>query len=201
MAKTATKTATAAVKPRLQLKYEEEILPALATSLGRSNRHSLPRLAKIVVNMGVGSATSEKKHIEDATAALAQISGQKPIVTRARKSIAGFRLREEMPIGCKVTLRKQRMYEFFDRLVSIALPRVRDFRGLSPTGFDRRGNYSMGLTEQLVFPELNPDKFLRVQGMNITFVTSTNSDDEAREMLRMFGMPFKQDDNKGAGAA
>ncbi len=201
MAKTATKTATAVEKPRLQVKYEQEILPGLAASLGRENLHSLPRLTKVVVNMGVGSATSEKKHIEDATAALAQITGQKPIVTRARKSIAGFRLREEMPIGCKVTLRKQRMYEFFDRLVSIALPRVRDFRGLSPTGFDRRGNYSMGLTEQLVFPELNPDKFLRVQGMNITFVTSTNSDDEAREMLRMFGMPFKIDEKKEAGAA
>ncbi len=155
---------------------------------------------KIVVNMGVGSAVTEKKHIEDSVAALAQITGQKPIVTRARKSIAGFRLREGMPIGCKVTLRKQRMYEFMDRLVSIALPRVRDFRGLNPHGFDKRGNYSLGLSEQLVFPELNPDKFTRVQGMNITFVTNTDSDDEAREMLRMFGLPLKTEE-KAAGAA
>jgi len=183
--------------PRLLEKFRSEVLPALQEKLGRKNTMSLPRLTKIVVNMGVGSAVTEKKHIDDSVAALTQITGQKPIVTRARKSIANFRLREGMPIGCKVTLRKQRMFDFFDRLVSIALPRVRDFRGLNPKGFDRRGNYSMGLTEQLVFPELNPDKFTRVQGMNITIVTSTDSDDEARELLRLFGMPFKQEETAG----
>jgi large subunit ribosomal protein L5 len=180
--------------PRLQERYQKQILPQLAEQLGRKNRHSLPRLEKIVINMGVGSAaTGEKKHLDEALDALTQISGQKPIVTKARQSIAGFRLREGMAIGCKVTLRGQRMYEFLDRLISLALPRVRDFRGLSPTAFDGRGNYSIGLNEQLVFPELNPDKFTRTQGMNITFVTTTQRDDEARLMLRLFGMPMQPD--------
>jgi large subunit ribosomal protein L5 len=187
--------------PRLKEKYTQEILPELAQELGRDNHLSLPRLEKIVVNMGVGSAITEKKHIEDAASAMAQFTGQKPIVTRARKAIAGFRLREDMPVGCKVTLRRQRMYEFMDRLISLALPRVRDFRGLNPKGFDGHGNYSLGLTEQLVFPELNPDKFLRTQGMHVTFVTSTNSDDEGRSLLRKFGMPFKQEEDAQAGAA
>ena len=178
--------------PRLQEKFEKEILPALEASTGRKNRLSLPRLEKIVVNMGVGSATAEKKHMDEAVDALTQITGQKPLVTRARKSIANFRLREGLAIGCKVTLRGRRMYEFLDRLISLALPRVRDFRGLNRMAFDRRGNYSLGLTEQLVFPELNPDKFTRTQGMNITMVTSTDSDDEARELLRGFGMPFQK---------
>ena len=186
--------------PRLQEKYEQEILPALQQELGRENRLSLPKLSKIIVNMGVGSAITEKKHMEDAVAALTQITGQKPMVTTARKAIAGFRLREGMPIGCKVTLRRQRMYEFLDRLISLAIPRVRDFRGLNPDGFDGQGNYSMGLSEQLVFPELNPDKFLRVQGMNITFVTSTRSDEEARKLLTMIGMPFRREE-RAAGAA
>lgn len=179
---------------RLQEKYNSEILSALADQLGRKNRLSLPRLMKVIVNMGVGSAISEKKHMEDATAALSQITGQKPIITKARKAIAGFRLREGMPIGCKVTLRRKRMFEFVDRLISIALPRVRDFRGVSRTAFDGRGNYTLGLSEQLVFPELNPDKFTRVQGMTITLVTSTDSDDEARELLRQLGMPFQLED-------
>jgi large subunit ribosomal protein L5 len=177
--------------PRLQEKYEREILPALAEKLGRKNRLSLPRLKKIVVNMGVGKAVGEKKYMEDATDAMKQICGQKPIVTLSRKSIANFKLREGMPIGCKVTLRGKRMYEFLDRLVAVALPRVRDFRGLDPNGFDGRGNYNLGLTEQLVFPELNPDKFTNPQGMNITLVTSTDSDDEARELLRGLGMPLR----------
>jgi large subunit ribosomal protein L5 len=184
--------------PRLQEKYEQEILPALQEQLGRSNRLSLPRLEKVVVNMGIGEATQDKKNLETAVDALTQITGQKPIITKARKSIAGFRLREGMSIGCKVTLRRQRMYEFLDRVISIALPRVRDFRGISETAFDGHGNYSLGLTEQLVFPELNPDKFTKVQGMNITLVTSTNSNDEAREMLRLFGMPFRQAETAGA---
>lgn len=182
--------------PRLQEKYEKEIQPALKEQCGRDNVLALPRLRKIVVNMGVGSATTEKKHMEDAVEAMEHITGQKPIVTLARKSIAGFRLREGMSVGCKVTLRRARMYEFLDRLVSIALPRVRDFRGVSTTAFDGAGNYSMGLTEQVVFPEINPDKFTRTQGMNITFVTSNASDDESREMLRMFGMPFKREDTE-----
>ncbi len=186
--------------PRLQEKYEKEVLPALAEKYGRSNRLALPRLQKIVVNMGVGEAIAEKKHMETAVEALTQIVGQKPIITKARKSIAGFRLREGMPIGCKATLRRQRMYEFLDRLISVALPRVRDFRGLSSTAFDKNGNYSMGLVEQLVFPELNPDRFSRVQGLNITIVTSTGDDDEARELLRMLGMPFQQPEST-AGAA
>ncbi len=183
---------------RLQQRYAEEILPALAKSLGRSNILSLPRLQKIVVNMGVGSAIQEKKHLDDAVDSMSQITGQKPLVTLARLSVAGFKLREGQAIGCKVTLRGRRMYEFMDRLISVALPRVRDFRGTSTTAFDGNGNYSLGLTEQLVFPELNPDKFVRVQGMNITFVTSTSSDDEARELLKLFGMPFRR---PAAGAA
>jgi large subunit ribosomal protein L5 len=186
--------------PRLQEKYRNEILPELMKSLGNTNIHSVPKLDKIVVNMGVGSAVTEKKHIEDAEAALAQITGQKPVVTLARKAIAGFRLRQGMPIGCKVTLRSKRMYEFLDRLISLAVPRVRDFRGLNPDGFDGRGNYNMGLTEQLVFPELNPDKFQRVQGMSITFVTTAATDDHARELLLAFGMPFKREGSATSAA-
>jgi len=177
--------------PRLLERYQKEILPALAEKLGRTNCLSLPRLTKIVINMGVGKAIAEKKHLEEAVEAMKQIAGQKPLITLSRKSIANFKLREDMPIGCKVTLRGTRMYEFLDRLVSLALPRVRDFRGLDPNAFDRRGNYNLGLTEQLVFPELNPDKFTTPQGMNITLVTSTQSDDEARELLRGFGMPLR----------
>jgi large subunit ribosomal protein L5 len=177
--------------PRLQERYEKEVLPALVKTLGRENRLALPRLEKIVVNMGVGSAVQEKKHLDAAVEALADITGQKPVITLSRKAIAGFKLREGMAIGCKVTLRRQRMYEFLDRLVSLALPRVRDFRGLNPDGFDGRGNYSLGLSEQLVFPELNPDKYTRPQGMNITLVTAGGSDDEVREMLRMMGLPFR----------
>lgn len=186
------------MNPRLQDKYENETLPALIEKLGRTNRLSLPRLQKIVINMGVGSAIQEKKHLESAVDAMTQISGQKPVITKSRKAIAGFRLREDMAIGCKVTLRRARMYEFLDRLVAIALPRVRDFRGVSSKAFDGHGNYSLGLTEQLVFPELNPDKFTRVQGMNISLVTSTDSDDEARELLRLLGMPFQQADATAA---
>lgn len=187
--------------PRLQDKYFQEIVPALLEQLGRKNRLSLPRLEKIVVNMGVGSAISDKKHLETAVDALTQITGQKPIITKARKSIAGFRLREGMAIGCKVTLRRARMYEFLDRLVALGLPRVRDFRGLNPNAFDGNGNYSLGLSEQLVFPELNPDKFTTPQGMNITIVTTVSSDDEARELLKQLGMPFRREEGAAAGAA
>jgi large subunit ribosomal protein L5 len=180
--------------PRLQERYDKEIVGQLSEKLNRKNRLSLPRLEKIVVSMGVGSAISDKKHLEEATTALAEISGQKPVRCKARKSIAAFRLRAGLEVGCKVTLRRARMYEFLDRLISLALPRVRDFRGLNPKAFDGNGNYSLGLNEQLVFPELNPDKYTRVQGMNITICCSTHSDDESRELLRAFGMPFQREE-------
>lgn len=179
------------MNPRLQDRYSETILPALAKELDRKNRMSLPRLKKIIVNMGVGAAIHDKKCLDEALDALRLIVGQKPVVTKSRKSIAGFRLREGMMVGCKATLRGQRMYEFLDRLISLALPRVRDFRGLNPVAFDGRGNYSLGLTEQLVFPELNPDKYTRTQGMNITIVTSATNNDEALLLLQKFGMPFR----------
>ncbi len=188
------------MKPRLQEHYETVVRKALAEKFGLENPHSVPRLLKIVINMGVGAATQDKKFLETAVEAMGLIAGQKPITTLSRQAIAGFKLRENLPIGCKVTLRRQRMYEFLDRLISLALPRVRDFRGVSRKAFDGKGNYSLGLAEQLVFPELNPDKFIRVQGMNIVFVTSTDSNDEARELLRLMGIPF-QVDEKSKGAA
>ncbi len=201
MAKAATKekkqdgaAAKAPPVPRLKQRYEQEILPALREQFGRENRLSLPRIQKIVVSMGVGSAMTDKKHMEDAASAMAEITGQKPLICKARKSIANFRLREGVAIGCKVTLRGARMYEFLDRLISLVLPRVRDFRGLNPDAFDGHGNYSLGLTEQLVFPELNPDKYLRAQGMNIAICCSAGSDEESREMLRRFGVPFRTED-------
>lgn len=190
-----TETEGSATAPRLQERYTKEILPNLAKSLGRTNPHSLPKLQKIVVSMGVGSAISDKKHMEDAVSAMTDLTGQKPLVCKARKSVATFRLREGQAIGCKVTLRGRRMYEFLDRLVSIALPRVRDFRGLNPNAFDGRGNYSLGLNEQLVFPELNPDKYTRPQGMNIAMCCSTDSDDESRELLVGFGVPFRNENS------
>jgi len=177
---------------RLQERYAKEIAPALSQKLGRTNTLSLPRLQKIVVNMGVGKALQDKNRIKEAADQLAQITGQRPQVTKARIAVAGFRLRVGNEIGCRVTLRGRRMYEFMDRMISIALPRIRDFRGVNPKSFDGRGNYSLGLTEQQVFPEIDPDKVTFVQGMDITFVTSTNSDDEARELLRGFGMPFRE---------
>jgi large subunit ribosomal protein L5 len=182
--------------PRLQEKYSQQVLPTLAEKFGRKNRLSLPRLEKIVVNMGVGAATQEKKHLETAAEAMSLITGQKPIITKARKAISAFRLREGMQIGCKVTLRGRKMYEFMDRLVSLALPRVRDFRGISRKAFDGNGSYSLGLSEQLVFPELNPDKFTRVQGMNITFVIRNANDDESRELLTQMGLPFQTEEAK-----
>lgn len=178
---------------RLLEKYRSEIVAKLAQELGRENVHSLPKLQKIVVNMGLGKSTSERKRMDEATDQLAQITGQKAQVTKARKAVSAFRLREGMEIGCRVTLRGQRMYEFLDRLITLALPRVRDFRGLNPKGFDGRGNYSMGLNEQVVFPEVNPDKVTFVQGMNITMVTSARSDDEGRLLLRELGLPFRKD--------
>ncbi len=187
-------------KPRLRVKYETAIRAELAKRLKRDNVMAIPKLEKIVVNMGVGRATQDKKFLDDAVDALTLIAGQKPVITLARQAIAGFRLREGLPIGCKVTLRSTRMYEFMDRLLSFVLPRVRDFRGVNPDAFDGRGNYSLGIGEYLVFPELNPDKFTRSQGMNIVFVTTGHNDDEGRELLRLFGMPFR-DSAKSAGAA
>ncbi|NND98903.1 MAG: 50S ribosomal protein L5 [Pirellulaceae bacterium] len=188
-------------KPRLQAAYEDAIRKGMADKHGYKNPLQIPRLEKITLNMGVGSAIGDKKILDLAVDAMTQIAGQKPVLTVARKSIANFRLREGMPIGCMVTLRRQRMYEFLDRLVSIVLPRVRDFRGISRKAFDGSGNYTLGLTEQLVFPELNPDKFTRPQGMNITIVTSAKTNDEARDLLSMFGMPFKADPKQDKGAA
>jgi len=185
--------------PRLRTKYKEEILPSLKEACGRENRLSLPKLEKIVINMGVGEAVQDKKNLIDAREALGLIAGQRPVATLARKSIANFRLREGQAIGCKVTLRGNRMFEFMDRLFALVLPRVRDFRGVSSKAFDGRGNYSLGLNEYLVFPELNPDKFTRRQGMNIVFVTTAETDKEGRELLTQFGMPFKE--NKAAEAA
>lgn len=188
--------------PRLQERYKSQVLPELAKKLGRTNPHALPRLKKVVINMGVGSAITEKKHMEEAVSALALIAGQKPQVTKSRKAIANFKLRENLEIGCKVTLRGRRMYEFLDRLISLVIPRVRDFRGLNPKSFDGQGNYTMGLVEQLVFPELNPDKYTRTQGMDISIVTTATNNDDARELLRGLGMPFKVPEGTDkAGAA
>ncbi len=186
--------------PRMLEHYLTTVQPSLAKALNRTNPHSIPRLEKIVVNMGVGVAVTEKKYLEEAIGAMTQVTGQKPIATLSKAAVSGFKLRENLPIGCKVTLRGRRMYEFLDRLVSLALPRVRDFRGLSSTAFDGHGNYSLGLSEQMVFPEINPDKYTRPQGMNITLVTSAKTDDEARQFLRAMGVPLKKDDDGEAAA-
>jgi large subunit ribosomal protein L5 len=173
--------------------YKKTIAPELAKKFGRSNQMSLPRLQKIVVNMGVGKALQDKNRMQQSADQLAQITGQRPQITKAKKSVSGFRLREGNEIGCRVTLRGARMYEFLDRLISIAMPRIRDFRGINPKSFDGHGNYSLGLSEQMVFAEIDPDKVTFTQGMDVTFVTSTNNDDEARELLRAFGMPFREE--------
>ena len=177
---------------RLQERYQKEIIPQLKTKLGRDNVLSLPKLQKIVVNMGVGKALQDKNRMEQAAEQLTAICGQRSQITKARIAVSAFRLRQGNEIGCRVTLRGRRMYEFLDRLVSVALPRIRDFRGINPKSFDGNGNYTMGLAEQVVFPEIDPDKINFTQGMDITFVTSTRSDDEARELLRLFGMPFRE---------
>ena len=177
---------------RLMDRYQKEIIAQLSQKLGRKNVNSIPKLQKIVVNMGVGKALQDKNRMEQAAENLTQITGQRAQVTKAKLAVSGFRLREGNEIGCRVTLRGRRMYEFLDRLISIALPRIRDFRGVNPKSFDGHGNYSMGLTEQMVFPEIDPDKVTFTQGMDVTFVTSTNNDDEARELLRAFGMPFRE---------
>ena len=177
---------------RLYEQYSGEIKDAMMKKFGYKNIMQVPKLEKIVINMGVGEAKENKKALDTAIADLEIISGQKPVVTRARKSVANFKLREGMPIGCKVTLRGERMYEFADRLINLALPRVRDFRGVSQNSFDGRGNYALGIKEQLIFPEIEYDKVDKVRGMDIIFVTTANTDEEARELLTLFGMPFKK---------
>ena len=177
---------------RLQELYKNEIKTAVAAKFTLDNPMSIPRLDKIVVNMGVGKATQDKAVLDSAVETLSKITGQKPSTTRAKVSVSGFRLREGNEIGCKVTLRGRRMFEFLDRLVSIALPRIRDFRGLNPNSFDGHGNYSLGLAEQVVFPEVDADKIHHTHGMDVTIVTTAKSDDQARELLRLFGVPFRQ---------
>lgn len=177
---------------RLQEKYQKEVVPALVEKFGYENIMQAPKLDKIVINMGVGEAKDNPKVLESAVSDLTIITGQKPVLTRAKKSIANFKLRENMAIGCKVTLRKQYMYEFVDKLMNVALPRVRDFSGVSDKSFDGRGNYSLGIKEQLIFPEIEYDKIDKVRGMDIVFVTTANTDEEAKELLRLFGMPFAQ---------
>lgn len=176
--------------PRLKKIYLDKVIGELSAKFGYTNVMEAPRLMKVVINMGVGEGSRDIKLLDAATNDLMQITGQKPVVTRAKKSIANFKIREGMPVGCKVTLRSNRMYEFFDRLVNIAIPRIRDFRGLSPHSFDGRGSYTFGIREQLIFPEIDLDKVVRTQGMDITIVTSAKSDEEARELLRYLGMPF-----------
>ncbi len=184
---------------RLQELYKNEIVQAVAAKFNLENPMSIPKLDKIVINMGVGRATQDKNILDTAAESLAKISGQKPALTKAKTSVSGFRLREGNDIGCKVTLRGKRMFEFLDRLVSIALPRIRDFRGLNPNSFDGCGNYSLGLAEQVVFPEIDADKIQHTQGMDITIVTTAKSDDQARELLRLFGVPFRQPGSDGRG--
>jgi large subunit ribosomal protein L5 len=178
--------------PRLRTQYEDQIKAALKEQFAYKNVMQTPRLDKIVLNMGVGEAVNDTKKVKAAAADLEKIAGQKPVVTHARKSIATFKVREDMPIGVKVTLRKTRMYEFLDRLVNIALPRVRDFRGLNPNSFDGRGNYALGIKEHLIFPEINYDQIEQVWGMDIIVCTTANTDDEARALLKAFNFPFRQ---------
>ncbi|MBV8238932.1 MAG: 50S ribosomal protein L5 [Sphingomonas sp.] len=182
-----------AYTPRLKKLYDDTIAKAMTEKFGYKNDLEIPRIDKIVINMGVGEATQDKKRVEQAASEMELIAGQKPVITKAKKSIAQFKLREGMPIGVKVTLRRERMYEFLDRFITIALPRVRDFRGLNPKSFDGRGNYACGLKEQIVFPEINYDRIDKVRGMDIIVATTAKTDEEARELLRLFGFPFPQD--------
>ena len=186
--------------PRMKQQYDDAIVKAMTEKFGYKNRMEVPKIEKIVINMGVGEATQDKKKVEQAASEMEAIAGQKPVITKAKKSIAQFKLREGMPIGCKVTLRRERMYEFLDRLITVALPRVRDFRGLNPKSFDGRGNYAMGLKEQIVFPEINYDRIDKVRGMDIIITTTARTDDEARELLRLFNFPFPrtEEDQKQA---
>ena len=181
-----------AINSRLKNKYKTEVVPALVKKFNYSSTMQVPRIEKIVVNIGVGDASSNAKFIEDSVKELTQITGQKPVITKAKKSIATFKIREGMNIGCKVTLRGQRMFDFYDKLISVALPRTRDFRGISKTGFDGRGNYTLGVREQLIFPEINYEQVGRVRGMDVIIVTTAKSDEEARELLAALGTPFEK---------
>ena len=176
---------------RLQEKYQKEVVPALTEKFGYKNVMQLPKIEKIIINMGVGEAVGNPKALDSAVSDLTIISGQKPLLTRAKKSLAAWKLREGMPVGCKVTLRGVRMYQFLDKFMNVALPRVRDFRGVSDKAFDGRGNYAVGLKEQLIFPEIEYDKIDKIRGMNIVIVTTAKTDEEARELLKLMGMPFK----------
>ena len=181
-------------KPRMKDIYDDSIIKAMTDKFGYKNVNEIPRIEKIVLNMGVGEATQDKKRVDQAASEMELIAGQKPVITKAKKSIAQFKLREGMPIGVKVTLRRERMYEFLDRFITIALPRVRDFRGLNPKSFDGRGNYACGIKEQIIFPEINYDRIDKVRGMDVIVTTSAKTDDEARELLRLFGFPFPKED-------
>ncbi len=176
--------------PRMKAHYDDVVVKGLIEKFGYTNHFSLPKLEKITLNMGVGEGSQDKKKVTTAVDEMQAIAGQRPVITKAKKSIAGFKLREGMPIGCKVTLRGERMYEFLDRFVTIAMPRIRDFRGLNPKSFDGRGNFAMGIKEQLIFPEISYEKIEQIRGMDIIVTTTAKSDDEAREMLRLFGFPF-----------
>ncbi len=187
--------------PRLRKKYDEEIVKALTEKFGYANRFAVPKIEKVTINMGVGEGSQDKKKVQSALEEMQLIAGQKPVITIAKKSIAQFKLREGMPIGVKVTLRRTHMYEFLDRLTNIAMPRIRDFRGLNPKSFDGRGNFAMGLREQIVFPEISYDQIDQVRGMDVIVTTSAKTDDEAREMLKLFGFPFPQDETQEKEAA
>ena len=176
--------------PRMKKRYDEVVAKAMTEKFGYKNALEVPKIEKITLNMGVGEASQDKKKVQTAAEEMELISGQKPVITKAKKSIAQFKLREGMPIGCKVTLRRERMYEFLDRLITVAMPRIRDFRGLNPKSFDGRGNYAMGLKEQIIFPEISYDQIEKVRGMDIIVTTTAKTDEEARELLRLFGFPF-----------
>lgn len=184
--------AKANAKTRYQELYENEIVPAMQEKFGYKNKHEIPQLTKVVLNMGVGEATTDRKHIENAANDMGLIAGQKPVVTKAKQSNASFKIRDGQAIGCKVTLRRQQMFEFLDRFVTIALPRVRDFRGISGKSFDGRGNYAVGIKEHIIFPEIDYDKVDQIRGMDIVICTTAKTDEEARELLRLFKLPFKK---------
>ncbi len=193
--------ADAAYTPRMKTRYDAEIVKAMTEKFGYTNRFAVPKIEKITLNMGVGEGSQDKKKVTTALDEMTLIAGQKPVVTKAKKSIAGFKLREGMPIGVKVTLRGTQMYEFADRLVTIAMPRIRDFRGLNPKSFDGRGNFAMGLKEQIIFPEISYDAIDQVRGMDVIVTTSAKTDDEARELLRLFGFPFPAEESEEKEAA
>ena len=187
--------------PRLRTRYDEVIAKAMTERFGYTNPMQVPRIEKITINMGVGEGTQDRKKVTIAAAEMEAIAGQKPVITKAKKSVAQFKLREGMAIGCKVTLRRERMYEFLDRLITVAMPRIRDFRGLNPRSFDGRGNYAMGLKEQIIFPEISYDQIEKVRGMDIIVTTTAQTDEEARELLRLFGFPFPQEASEEKQAA